>query len=204
MTRQWKLVLAGAFVFGLMAGFVFFLAKPDTPQKVTVVQSASYIEVTREDMIASADAIFLGRVVAISPTRWNQDSGEEWNDDAIGGDSGIQIHTIEVEILQPVVDTIGLGKQVTITALGVSPVDGIADHNLKDGVRAVFFIVQTELAWRGKTTRPIFEFIGAPTESYYLLGSDGLYYDGRPDAQALSFEDIVKIVAQRRTDLIQP
>jgi len=204
VARQLKSMLVGAFVVGLAAGFIFFQAKLDAQQEITIVQQASYLSVTREDMIDSADAIFLGKVIAISSTRWNQDSGEEWNDDAIGGDSGIQIHTIEVEILRPIVDVVGLGDHITITALGISPVDGQSDHNLKEGNQAVFFVMQTELAWRGKTTRPIFELIGAPTESYYLQGSDGLYYSGRPDTLALSLENIIKIIAERRADLIQP
>lgn len=207
MTRQWKSMLSGAIALGLVAGLVLVLIKPKAEQKTTVVQLASYIGVTREDMVASADAIFLGKVVAISPTRWNQDSGEEWNDDATGGDSGFQIHLIEVEILQPIVDTIGLGKHVTITGLGTSPLDsyGYADHNLKESDQAVFFIVQSQLAWRGGETRPILEFMGAPEYSYFLQGKDGLYHHERPESPlALSFKDTVSLVAQKRETLIQP
>jgi len=205
MNHKLKSVLAGVLVFGLVAGLVIFLAKPEAQQDVTVVQHASYIGVTRDDMIDSADAIFLGKVVAISPTRWNRDNGEEWNDDATGGDSGIQIHTIEVKIIQPIVDVIGLGEQITITALGTSPLDGIADHNLKGSDQAVFFIVQSQLAWREGGTKPILEFMGGPEYSYFLQGKDGLcHYEYLGDVLAVSFDEAVSLVAQERTTLIQP
>jgi hypothetical protein len=188
----------------LTAGLALALGGQSDKQTVTVVQHASYVEVTSEEMMASADAIFVGQVVSLSPTQWNQDSGEEWNDDAIGGDSGFQIHTVEVEILQPIVDTVDLGKHITLTALGRSPIDGHADHDLWETRQAVFFVVQTELAWRGGGTRPIFELIGAPSHSYFLLADDGLYHDDRPEALAMSLEDIIRLIAQRRGILIQP
>lgn len=203
MTHHLKLILASTLAIGL----VFILISkigPRDQEKMIVVQDMSYVEVSRDEMIDSADAIFVGKVISISPTHWNQDNGEEWNDDAIGGDSGLQIHTIEVEIIRPIVDTIKLEKRITITVLGSSPIEGYADHNLKESAQAVFFVRQTELAWRGGETRLVFEFIGAPVYSYYLRESDGMYHDGRPNAQALSLDGIIKLIAQRRADLIQP
>ena len=208
MNRQSRIILLILFVFGLLTYYVLTFMRPKAQQEVTqevvVVQQASYLDVTREDMVEVADAIFLGNVVAVSSTRWNQDSGEEWNDDVVDGGSGLQIHIVEVEILQPIVDTIGLDKTVEITVLGRSPKDGYADHALQKDSQAVFFIMKTELAWRGNETRPVFIFIGAPAYSYFMKRSDGLYHDERSEALALSFEDIVNFVAERRVDVITP
>lgn len=205
MIPRWKLLLIGSLILGLAIGLTFVFIEPRLPeQKVIVEQQASYKYLAREEMIDSADAIFRGKVFSISPTHWNQDSGEEWNDNAIGGDSGFQVHEVEIEVLQAIVDGVGLDKRISITLIGSSPLDGYGDHNLKEGVEAVFFMRQTEIAWREGGTRPIFELMTAPVYSYFQLGGDGLFHDERPDGRPLSLEDIVKSIAQRRAILAQP
>ena len=39
---------------------------------------ASYAVLTREQLLAEADLILVGEGVEVSPTGWNQDSGEFW------------------------------------------------------------------------------------------------------------------------------
>ena len=172
-----------------------------TPSDVTVEQLFSYALISLEEMIDESDAIFLGKVVSISPTRWNQDSGEEWYDSVSG--SGLQLHTIELEVLEPIVDTIGLGQQVTITVLGSSPLEGSADHDLKMDDQAVIFAGSGEIAWRGGTMRPVLLLAGAPSDSHFILGGNGLYR-GRWNEEPVSLEQLIDRIAQRRETLVQP
>lgn len=53
-------------------------------------------------MIDKADAIFVGKVLVISPTFYNKDSGEYWYDEHTG--VGLQLHSIELEVLRSIVD----------------------------------------------------------------------------------------------------
>lgn len=242
ISHRVQLMLIGALIVGLTAGLVLVVLEPrsrgqgestvgqsinlspgttrsqgqeksTTPPNIIIEQESSYMSLTREEMIDQAAVIFVGKVVNISPTRWNQDSGEPWYDEATG--SGLQLHYIELEVLQPIVDTIGLDKRVTITALGASPVDGQADkegdevitqsgpdHDLKVGNEAVIFAIQTDLAWRDGT-RPILELMGVPRDAHFIRGDDGQYH-GRPNEKPVSLEELINRVAQRRETLVQP
>jgi len=164
-------------------------ASPEVSE-VVIDQDFSYVYLDEEQAIDHADAIFLGQVVNVSPTRWNQDSGRAWN-------QGLQIHTVAVEVIEAIVDEVDLDKRATITVLGESPLAGGADHNLSVGERAIFFIRQTDLAWREGGTRPILEFISAPTDSYYRQRGDGLF-DGRPGTPPISLEEVTGQISQRR------
>lgn len=211
VARKLKLMLIGTLIIGLITGLTLVGLKVSRGEQtqnpaesaysnIVIDQQASYISLSREEMIEQADIIFLGRVVNISPTRWNQDSGEPWYDNVIG--SGLQLHYIEFEVLQPIVDTLGLKQQVTITALGASPLEGQADHSLQVGNEALVFAVETDLVWRDGT-RPILELAGAPEDAHFIRGQDGLYY-GRWTDRPVSLDELVGQIAQRRETLVQP
>jgi len=203
ISRKLKSVLIGVLVVGLAAGLalVFLEARfqgqqeEGTPSDVRVVQHSLYAQLTREEMIDQADVIFVGKVVGISPTQWNQDSGEVW----VGG---LQLHYIELETLEPIVDTIGLGEHVTLTALGRSPLEARADHALKEGDQAVIFARQKELVWRDGR-RPVIKLMGNPSDAHFILGDDGLYH-GRWNEGPVSFEQLLNRIAPRREILVQP
>jgi hypothetical protein len=40
----------------------------------------SYAGMSTEQIIDFSEAILIGRVASVSPTRWNHDSGESWQD----------------------------------------------------------------------------------------------------------------------------
>ena len=207
MEHRSKAFLGSALGLVVMLTLLLFVERPAQEPEATatptiqIIQLYSFVSIGREEMIDQSDAIFLGRVTDISPTRWNQDSGEEWVDSESG--SGLQYHTIEFEMFERFVDTLGLGRQVTITALGISPLEGSADHDLQLGDQAVIFAVARDLAWRGGTTRPIVRLTNAPTESYYIQKDDGLY-QGRWNEDSVSLEALIGRVAERRETLIQP
>jgi hypothetical protein len=209
---SFKIVL-GVFLMAIAVGLAlaFFNGKEqekeaNTPVDVIVRQHALYIELTQEERINRAEAIFVGKVTDISPTQWNQESGEHWQD-------GLLMHYMEVAVLQPIVDTIGLGRTVTITELGNSPIDvdtaedrvvvaGSSGHNLAIGDQAVFFVHQTEIAWRGDPKPAVVLTGGAPWDAYFILEDDGLYHSGRFNESPLSLEQLIEQIAQRREVIV--
>lgn len=196
-----KAILLLAFLVGGMVGCAQATQSPATQnphpgvEDVTVEQFASYAFLTREQMTNEAEAIFTGRVMSVSPTRWNQDSGEPWS-------GGLLIYQVEMEVDQAIVDVIGLDKRVTLTILGNSPLDGRADHDLKVGDQGVFFVRKTELDWQGGT-RPIIQLLGVPSNSYFLSDASGLYTGALLD-KPTSLTDIISQIASQRPTLVQP
>ncbi len=199
-------IISGAILFGLLMGlFVSFIKSPIKTNKemttsdtstVFIHQEASYALYTREEMIDKAAAIFLGKVINISSTRWNQDNGEYWSD-------GLQYYTINLEVIQPIVNPLVEDQDISVTVLGTSPLDGLSDDSLKVGDQAIFFILNTELAWRGGK-HSINELIGVPSDSFFLKGSDGLYH-GRSGEPAYTLPEMIeKISAQREVIKNQP
>ena len=183
------------------------------PPNITVAQDVSTVAYTREDMIDHAAVIFEGKVLSISPTFWNQDSGEYWYDETTG--VGLQLHTIELEVLQPIVDTIGIEKQVTIYVLGASPLDSLAegedatvyqgggDYEMKVGDQVIFFSRQRDLAWREGGTRKLLMSDDPAIDAFIQL-SDGLYDDPWSEANPVSLEEVIAQIAARREDLVVP
>lgn len=207
MNRKTKLatIIAGISIIALVGGWgwINLQARSSEPaeshaEEISVVQHFSYIGLTDKETINQADAIFLGKIANISPTRWNQDSGELWDD-------GLLIHEIEFEVIQPIVDTVGLDNRATITMLGNSPLDENAGHDLdfKVGEQAVVFVRETDLAWREGGSRRILEFIGDPIDAYYRQRGNGLY-QGRPGKAPVSLEELTARIEQERSTLQQP
>ncbi len=180
-------------------------ATPTDKVVIVIDQDFSYLYVSKQDMMKQADVIFLGKVTSISPTRWNQDSGEPWKNDPNDPNQGAAttIHTIEFEVQRKIIDTIGLGGNVTLTVLGDSPLDGEADHDLETGETVVVYARKTDLAWREGGKKPILEFIGEPRESYAVQGEDGLFY-GRPDEAPVSLEQLLQQINELREIEVGP
>lgn len=218
-------IVASALLVGLVAGLALTFLEMRRKESVhlspqyqhasgLVVINASYAAISREERIAQADVILVGRVTNISPTRFNQDSGEYW-EDTNSPRTISPIHQIEVTVLRPIVDTIGVGDAVVITVLGNSPLEqplgsaagiimaGSPGHSLEVGDQVIAFLSQRDLIWRDGT-RPVLMFMGDPNESCLVLGSDGLYHDNGLDKEPLSLEALITQVAQKRTVLAQP
>ena len=210
MNRKWSIYLIGSLVIGLIAGLAMTAidayhkrqgisshARTDKQGETSsstidfskVRQESPYLGLTREQMIDKAGIILVGKVTDISATSWNQDNGEPWYDQATG--FGLQLHYVALDVVQPIVDTIGLGKQLTIVILGPSPLDGHSDDDLKVGDQAIFFAATTELAWREEQRRPIIELLTYPPDATFKLGDDNLY-------EGISLEEMINQIAQRR------
>ncbi len=182
------------------------------PSNVTVVQDVSVAAYTREEMIDGADIIFVGKVLSISPTFYNQDSGEYWYDEAYG--VGLQLHTIEFEVLRPIVDTLGMESQVTVYIFGASPVDGGTtegeytivqaggDYEMKVGDQVLLFAGQVpEFSWREGGTRNL--LMGDPGLGAFVQMPDRTYHDPWNN-ESISLDVLIGEIAGRRTTLVQP
>jgi hypothetical protein len=167
-----------------------------TPQATVVEVIIDYGKIPYEQIIDNSDAIFVGRVLSISHTQWNQDQGEYW-------DGGLPVHFVELEVLQRLVDTIGLTQTVTLTQLDYSPLDERVNsyYYLEPGHRALFYIVQSELAWRGGL-RTALRLTSIPRDSFVILGDDR--YPARPTEEAARLERLIQDIAERRETLVQP
>lgn len=191
--------IVGGLAISSLQSWLLASTKGPSPEAVStvVVQHSSSELLTRETMITQADAIFVGKVVSISPTSWNQDNGSYWDD-------GFLLHTVDVEILRPVAGNKEFMRNgnISITILGNSPLDGIAEHSLKVGDQAAFFVNKTEIAWR-EGNKTVFILLGVPTDSYFLLGKDGLYH-GRYNEPPISIEQLISQISDRREVITQP
>ena len=148
---------------------------------------ASYAAMSLTQRMQQADAIVEGVVTDISPVRWNQDSGEYWEDTDANGetvDRALAYYTIEVTPLQHIVSDAGVRDTLTLTVIATGPIDveavtataGHAD-SLQVGNEVFVMARKTDLAWRGGTRR-IWQLLGMPKESYYVRDGDGLYKFG--------------------------
>jgi hypothetical protein len=162
-------------------------------EPITVSFETSSVYFTRAELMTQADLIFAGKVLDISPTRWNQDSGEYWTEtteDGVSADgekltttySAWPVYEIRMAVDQPIVDKVGVGQEVVLTLLGKSPIDDdVLNSNgesvqidaesvaLQNGQELIVFASQEELAWRD-ASRPIELITGSDGTSYVDLG----------------------------------
>lgn len=168
--------------------------------------SAVYLFVDFNEMANHATAIFVGKITGFPRAQWNQDSGEYWDDTKDSSTSAsfvVSYTTIEVQ--ESIIDSIGLEKQVQIPSLSESYIldeklnvveERERPHHLSEGDRAIFFIKQTNLAWRGGT-RQVLYMAAMPTHAYFKQGEDGLYR-GELLEGAFTLDELkAKILAER-------
>lgn len=207
------------------------------PDGATVYYSTEYVISNPTETIENADVIFVGKVLNILPTRWNQENGEYWKEVTKEGvyetrHTAMPVHEIEMEVTRLIVDEIGIGGEVRLTAIGKSPADsegsangaiqlaGSPDHKLVRGSEAVIFARQTEIAWRDENPIRLIEpedgsqayfdvgrksVIQLTPGAYLLKGDDGLFYSPENgDWPTGSLDDILQQIQQHRSELVQP
>lgn len=156
----------------------------------------SYVLLSREDLIEQADEIFLGQVQRISPTRWNQDSGEYWEEMTKESDGRGQTtlplayYEVEFSIIRSIWGT--PDGTLTVTIVGKSPVDDrlLAVHegqqfevqfgenlHFRVGDRLIVFVHYSTLPWRDP---------GKPLQRVDLPDG-GYYYDPGGSRPVLCF-----------------
>ena len=158
------------------------------------------------DVLAEMEAAFLGEVIAISPTHFNQDSGQYYTD-AMG------IHTITFRVIEPIVDEIGLGPEVTLTSMAGSPVDnGHVDieggsvacydiqvsHEFAVGQQMVVLARRNEIVWREGGTREVLYFAAWPEYAYFAADEQGLYRRNNTALPAMTLEELSAYIREWR------
>ena len=177
---------------------------------------AEYVQFSRDEMMRSADMIFVGKVLSITPTKWNQDSGEYWEAITEEGvneqgesltttHSGWPIHEIELVVAQSLInDSEAIEKSIVLTVLGKSPVDqeppgndtevvtvvGEAPYSLQVGDEVVIFAVYTEIAWRDPD-QPIRLVPAGDGTSYFDIGKRAIigFISSPADSYLIKGED---------------
>jgi hypothetical protein len=167
---------------------------PTPTQGVTVQVILDYGVMSDEQIIDNSDAIFVGQVLAVSGTSANQDSGRDWT-------GGLPVYTTDVQILQSIVDTLALPERVRLTSVGYSPLEGVGAGFPKVGQRAVFFVIQTRIAWRDGS-KQVLRTTNTDSDSIRLIG-DSQGAAGTAD-EAARLNVIVQAIANRRSILAQP
>ena len=203
-------ILAAVAALGLAA---WRLNSPEPQALVHVLyQSQSFQEMAR-----GANAVLSGQVMAVSPTRWNQDSGEFWDRELPGGqtEAAQPYYEITLRVDDPIVDTtaqgIAAGRDVVLTVVGMNPEEehaiaaGIGvttgDHGpegLEVGQRAVIFAQKTAMTWR-EGTKPILQLMGHPEQAYFRPVAGGNFESHAEGAPSGSLTELKAQVLALRT-----
>jgi len=157
------------------------------------------------DVLAETEAAFLGEVIAISPTH-NQDSGQYYTD-AMG------VHTVTFRVIEPIVDEIGLGPEVTLTSLAGSPVDNghvdieggnvacydiYVSHQFAIGQQMVVLARRSGIAWREGGTREVLAFAAWPTDAYFFTDEQGHYRRNNSELPAMTLAELSAYIREWR------
>lgn len=170
-------ILVGIFVMAVaMWKGNFEKGNVQNSSETRIEQHVSYVGFPYEQQIGYADIIFAGKLINISATRWNQDSGEYWEKTSLDEAIPLQYHTLTFEVSKIIIDKIGSTNQNTIeiTVLGISPLDGKADHELSLGDSVVVFAQKTNLAWRNNNqTMSVLEIVTSPSLAFFIQEKSG-------------------------------
>jgi hypothetical protein len=150
-----------------------------------------------EQIIDASDAIFLAQILSVSSTSWNQDNGRYW-------DGGLPVYTMELQVLRRIVDRVGLHEHVTVTQVGYSPLEHGSSGIPAAGQRAVFFVVEREIAWREGGLRAVLRTTNTDSDSVIIVGDDRYASTAQPIDEAATLNKIVQDIAERREILPQP
>lgn len=197
----WRVLLLalgiGAAV-GCAANQSLLVATP-TSKNTIIKQSFTYMEISDKDKIEKSDIILVGKIITISPTRWNQDDGSMW--DAQGSQIGsFQIHELEVQVIRKIVDDLNFGDKVTVTVLGTSPKEEYPDYTLSEGDQVVMFLKKGDIAWRETGVRNVLIFNGSPYQSLYVQNPDG-QYELQWAKKMVTLDELIGQIASLRTIL---
>ncbi len=187
--RSLRWLLSSALTLAACAG----TPSPTPTYGVTVEVILDYGVMPYEQIIDDSDAIFLGQILSVSATGWNQDSGTYW-------DGGLPVYTIDVQVLRPIVDTLNLPEKISVTQVSYSPLEDGPDRSPAAGQRALFFVVQTSIAWREGPQR-VLRTTNTDTDSILVVGDDR--NPAEPNDEAARLDSIIQDVAERR-EIVPP
>ncbi|NIT59522.1 MAG: hypothetical protein GWN00_25880 [Aliifodinibius sp.] len=189
----------------LMLSSLFITACNNLTQPIVMT---SYAEVSIDEQIKLADVIVAGTITSISKTRWNQDSGEYWEEvvkDEIEETihTALPYYTIEILVNKPILNAKS-GEKLVATVIGMSPLEeqNRNSHRLQVNKEAVVFMRHSEMAWRDGT-RPILQLMSTPEKSAFFRGENDLYETAHVDEVAVPLDALITRIAQKRPEDIQ-
>ncbi len=166
-----------------------------------------YRDMDLADVAKSAELAMHGVVTEVSPTKWNQDSGEYWEDFSEDGTTRTPALPYFNVRLSEAEDLVGrrspIGREVVIRVLGISPLDAESEHNnFKTGDELVALVRHTNLTWRDGTRR-IIEFVGNPMQSHFYKAEDGQFYLADPGqkGRGLILKELSSAIQKLRSTL---
>lgn len=180
---------------------------------------SSYVYTPFDEMVKSADVIFLGQITHIGETKWNQDSGEYWQEtikDEFGETIVPALPYFEVTIspVQMIVNTLDIEGPVVVTVLEHSPLDSLGgEFDLKIGDEIITFVSQSEIAWYfGEVTynnstkafesgrKTVLLFTAAPNQSSLMKNNDGSYQLSTDMEQVgpFSLDELISLIEEKR------
>jgi hypothetical protein len=150
------LIFLGVFSAG---GMDAFLVRSGV---LRVESHVDYVALPFDELVKTSDVIIVGKVVELTPSGWNQDSGEYWA-------GGSQYHTIRFEVSQFIVDKIEASSQKTVEIMigGRSIAEGNQDYSLKVGDEVIAFAGLVDLAWKGRT-KSMLQISTTPSLAFFV------------------------------------
>ncbi len=173
---------------------------PEMPCYDEATVTVDYISLSLPERIKNSAFVLTGVITAISPTKWNQDSGEYWEDWSPDKETryvALPYFTLEISNISSLASTIELGDSTLITVVGKSPIgcEHVSDISLGVGRRVIVFGKKTELSWRNGR-RPIFGLVADPAQSILILGSDGRFHSSAEASDTgIALEDLREMIA---------
>ncbi|GAB4578501.1 MAG: hypothetical protein Fur0022_12360 [Anaerolineales bacterium] len=190
-----------------------------TTRRTAPVFISSYAYTPFDETLKKADVIFVGQITNIGETKWNQDSGEYWEEtikDEFGETTIPAQPYFEVTIspLQLILDTFGVDGPIVVSVLENSPLDSAGgDFKFKIGDEIIAFVSQHEIAWYyGEVTynnrtrafesgkKSVLLFTAAPNQSSLVKNEDGLYQLMTDYEQVgpFSLDEVILLVQEER------
>ncbi len=180
---------------------------PVTPE-IHREQLLSYRGMSIEQVIDEAEAILIGQVISLSPSRWNQDSGEYWEDET-SQIASLQYYEVTLEVTEAVVDRIGLDDKPVITVLGPGLAEADSGADARDiqrtqtdsisfhaGEKVLLFLRRVPLAWRGGSVEKIM-LAGGPQGKYTLTDDNRALNASTPERDTTLSALLEQITARR-------
>lgn len=160
-----------------------------------------YVSFSLPERIKKSSFVFAGTITAISPTQWNQDSGEYWEDLSLDKETrliALPYYTLEVSNISSLYPASELVETTVVTVVGKSPAGCESPSNLplKVGESVIIFGKKRELAWRNGR-KSILGLTADPAESILIQRTDGRFYPSNsPSESPVTLESLRKKITE--------
>jgi hypothetical protein len=170
----------------------FTSPQPAPMPGVEVEMHVDYVTLSTEEAIRQASAIVIGPVEHISASRWNQDSGEYW-DDSGSAMSSLLYYEATLVVEASIRGGYQPGEKITLTILGNSPDESF----LQTAERVLVMLEKRAIAWR-TVPRERVVVVGGPQGKYHLT-QDGQALNAADPRRSMALEQLLAQIASAST-----